>query len=150
MLQGVLPSNREHIERAAQIVLASGRRAVGLAGLSFKAGTDDLRESPLVILAERFIGKGLNLKIYDPDVQLARLVGANRRYIEDVIPHISSLLCPDAEALVAHSELLVLGHANAEVIAALRARGATAPKVVDLVDARDRLGAMPDYDGLGW
>ena len=150
MLQSVLPSNREHIERAAEIVLASGRRAVGLAGLSFKAGTDDLRESPLVTLAERFIGKGLNLKIYDPDVRLARLVGANRRYIEETIPHIASVLCEDADALVAHAEVLVLGHANAEVIAALRARGARAPKVVDLVDARERLGAMPDYDGLGW
>jgi GDP-mannose 6-dehydrogenase len=122
MLQAILPSNREHIERAVQMVLASGRRAVGMAGLSFKAGTDDLRESPLVILAERFLGKGLNLKIYDPDVQLARLMGANRRYIEETIPHIASVLCPDAEALVAHSEVLVLGHPNADVIAALRAR----------------------------
>ena len=150
MLQGVLPSNREHIERAAQIVLATGKRAVGMAGLSFKAGTDDLRESPLVILAERFIGKGLNLKIYDPDVQLARLVGANRRYIEETIPHIASVLCSDAEALVAHAEVLVLGHPNPDVIAALRSRGSAAPRIVDLVDAREKLGAMSAYDGLGW
>src|SRR5262245_15909511 len=150
MLQGVLPSNREHIERAAEMVLATGRRAVGLAGLSFKAGTDDLRESPLVILAERFIGKGLNLRIYDPDVQLARLVGANRRYIEETIPHIASLMCADAAALVAHAEVLVLGHANVEVITAVRARGADAPRIIDLVDARDKLGPLPSYEGLGW
>jgi GDP-mannose 6-dehydrogenase len=150
MLQAILPSNREHIERAVHMVLASGKRAVGMAGLSFKAGTDDLRESPLVILAERFLGKGLNLKISDPDVQLARLMGANRRYIEETIPHIASVLCADAEALVAHSEVLVLGHANADVIAALRARGAGGPRIVDLVDARARLGATPAYEGIGW
>ena len=150
MLQGVLPSNREHIERAAEMVLATGRRAVGLAGLSFKAGTDDLRESPLVLLAERFIGKGLNLRIYDPDVQLARLVGANRRYIEETIPHIASLMCVDASALVAHAEVLVLGHPHADVIAAVRARGADAPRLIDLVDARDQLGTLSAYEGLGW
>lgn len=150
MLQGVLPSNREHIDRAADMVLSTGRRRVGLAGLSFKPGTDDLRESALVTLAERFIGKGLDLKIYDPDVQLARLMGANRRYIEETIPHISSLLCADAEALVAHAEVLVLGHPNPDVIAAVKARGAEAPHVVDLVDARAKLGALPSYAGLGW
>jgi GDP-mannose 6-dehydrogenase len=150
MLQGVLPSNREHIERAVEMVLATGKRAVGMAGLSFKQGTDDLRESPLVILAERFIGKGLNLKIYDPDVQLARLMGANRRYIEETIPHIASVMCADAQTLVEHAEVLVLGQANADVLAAVRARGSAALRLIDLVDARERLGPVPGYDGLGW
>jgi GDP-mannose 6-dehydrogenase len=150
MLQGIMPSNQEHIDRAVQMVLATGKRAVGMAGLSFKAGTDDLRESPLVTLAERFLGKGLNLKIYDPDVQLARLMGANRRYIEETIPHIASLLCPDVESLIAHADVLVLGHPNADVIAALRACSGDAPRLIDLVDARARLGTTTAYDGIGW
>jgi GDP-mannose 6-dehydrogenase len=150
VLAGILPSNREHIERAVEMVLATGRRAIGMAGLAFKAGTDDLRESPLVTLAERFIGKGLHLRIYDPDVQLARLVGANRRYIEETIPHLASVLCADADELLAHAEVLVLGQANREVIAAVRARGAQAPQLIDLIDARAALGALPSYAGLGW
>ena len=85
-----MPSNAAHIEHAIEQVLASGRRRVGMIGLSFKAGTDDLRESPLVIMAERFIGKGLQLSIYDPQVNVARLIGANRRFIEESIPHIAS------------------------------------------------------------
>src|SRR5262249_17755370 len=78
MLSNILPSNAAHIEHAIEQVLASGRRSIGMIGLSFKAGTDDLRESPLVIMAERFIGKGLHLSIYDPKVNVARLIGANR------------------------------------------------------------------------
>src|SRR5687767_5413119 len=86
MLANVLPSNAAHIEHAIDTVLASGKRSVGMIGLSFKAGTDDLRESPFVLMAERFIGKGLNLCIFDPEVHVSRLIGANRRFIEETIP----------------------------------------------------------------
>ena len=87
--------------------MATGKRRVGMIGLSFKTGTDDLRESPLVQLAEHFIGKGLALSIYDPDVQLSNLLGANRRFIEQHVPHIGSLIHGDIEAVIADAEVLV-------------------------------------------
>src|SRR2546427_956218 len=90
MLGSVLASNRVQIEHAIAKVLASGKRRVGMIGLSFKTGTDDLRESPLVLIAQQFIGKGLNLLVYDPEVHLSQLLGANRRFIEQHLPHIGS------------------------------------------------------------
>ena len=89
----ILGSNRLQIEHAVERILETGRKRIGLLGFSFKAGTDDLRESPLVILAEALLGKGYELRIYDRNVSLARLVGANRAYINEQIPHLSSLLC---------------------------------------------------------
>src|SRR3954467_15444649 len=88
----VLASNRVHIDHAIAKVLACGKRRVGMIGLSFKTGTDDLRESPLVLLAEQFMGKGLSVLVYDPEVHLSQLLGANRRFIEQHLPHIGSLL----------------------------------------------------------
>ncbi len=88
MHAAILPSNRGHIERAIEKVMATGKRRIGMVGLSFKTGTDDLRESPLVLLAEHFIGKGLSLLVYDPEVHLSNLLGANRRFIEKHMPHL--------------------------------------------------------------
>ena len=99
MLRGILDSNRAHIEHAIAKVMASGKRRIGMIGLSFKTGTDDLRESPLVTLAEHFIGKGLSLLVYDPEVHLSRLLGANRRFIEQHVPHIGSLMRGDIESV---------------------------------------------------
>ena len=87
-------SNRLHLELALEKVLATGKRRVGIIGLSFKTGTDDLRESPMVALAEHLIGKGLSLLVYDPDVHLSRLLGANKRFIEQHLPHIGNLHPP--------------------------------------------------------
>ena len=95
MLSAIADSNRMHLEHAVELVLATGARSVGMLGLSFKSGTDDLRESPLVVMAERFIGKGLAVQIYDPHVNLSRLVGANRRYIEDVATELQNRSRPD-------------------------------------------------------
>jgi GDP-mannose 6-dehydrogenase len=96
---------------------------VGVVGLSFKPGTDDLRESPMVTLVEALIGKGCDVRILDPNVSFARLVGANRRYIEEEIPHIASLMCEDIQRLVDHAEVLVIASASREASLALAAIG---------------------------
>jgi GDP-mannose 6-dehydrogenase len=123
VLAAILPSNEAQVRRGVEAVLATGRRRVGVVGLSFKDGTDDLRESPLVTLVESLIGKGCHLRILDRNVSLARLVGANRRYIEEQIPHIASLMCDGVEELLAHAEVLVIGNAGAQALQALRAAG---------------------------
>src|SRR5690606_26368348 len=111
MLGSILRSNHMHLQHAIDKVLASGARRVGMIGLSFKTGTDDLRESPLVMLAEALIGKGLKLKIYDPDVSLSRLLGANKRFIEAHLPHIGELITDDLDVTLAEAEIVVIGTA---------------------------------------
>jgi GDP-mannose 6-dehydrogenase len=111
----ILGSNRNHIDHAIEKVMATGKRRIGMIGLSFKTGTDDLRESPLVLLAEHFIGKGMELLVYDPEVELSRLLGANRRFIEKHVPHIGSLLRHDLATVVEASEVVVLGSGNRSV-----------------------------------
>ena len=114
MLGNVMGSNRAHIDHALDLVTQSGKRKIGMIGLSFKPGTDDLRESPLVTVAERLIGKGYDLRIYDPEVNLSRLLGANKRYIEHSIPHIGSLMSDDCAAVIDHAEVLIVGLAGRE------------------------------------
>ena len=114
MLGAVLASNEAHIQRALDAVLATGKRRVALLGLAFKTGTDDLRESPLVALAKRMIGEGLELTIHDPTVLLSRLHGSNRAFLEQTLPHINRLLHDDLEAAVREAEVIVVGHAARE------------------------------------
>src|SRR5207247_3331104 len=109
VLSAILPSNEAQIRRGVDRVLQTRKRRVGVVGLSFKPGTDDLRESPMVTLVEALIGKGCDVRILDPSVSLAQLVGANRRYIEEEIPHIASLMCEDIQQLLDHAEVLVIG-----------------------------------------
>ena len=109
LLESVLASNREHLERAVETILNTRKKKVALLGLSFKAGTDDLRESPQVQLAKRLLGEGCQIRIWDQDVSLGRLVGSNRQYIDEVIPHFGSLLCNDLREVVEPAELVVLG-----------------------------------------
>src|SRR4029079_12598679 len=106
MHASIMTSNRVHIDHAIAKVLASGKRRVGMIGLSFKTGTDDLRESPLVLLAEQLIGKGLSLSAHDPEVHRCRLLGANLRFIERHVPHLGSLLRSDLEHVIAESDVL--------------------------------------------
>jgi GDP-mannose 6-dehydrogenase len=146
----IMQSNNLHIEHAINKVLESGKRRVGMIGLSFKAGTDDLRESPLVLMAERFIGKGLALRIYDPDVHLSRLLGANRRFIERHIPHIGSLIGDDIKSVVADSELLVVGMANARIAQELGNYVREDQLVVDLVNLSGRSSLQGKVVGLCW
>jgi GDP-mannose 6-dehydrogenase len=121
LLETILPSNEIQIRRAAEAVLATRLRRVGVVGLSFKNGTDDLRESPMVALVETLIGKGCDVRILDRTVSIARLVGANRRYIEEEIPHIASLMCRDVEELLSHAAVLVIGNASEEAALVLAA-----------------------------
>ena len=150
MQAGVLASNRIHIDHAIAKVLASGKRRVGMIGLSFKTGTDDLRESPLVLLAEQLIGKGLSLLVYDPEVHLSQLLGANRRYIEQHLPHIGSLLRPDIQTVIDESDVLVVGLNGTRISDALKAHARAAQYVIDLVNIRDRDSVAASVEGLCW
>lgn len=109
LLPGVLSSNETHLRRAVKLVEQTGLRRIGLVGLSFKANTDDLRESPLVMLAEILLGKGYDLQIYDPGIEVTRLHGRNLAYVDRHLPHLARLLCSDPARLRQHSELLLLG-----------------------------------------
>jgi len=108
LLASVLPSNESHFKRALKMIREIGRRKIGLVGLSFKAGTDDLRESPMVELAETVVGWGYDVKIFDPNVMLMRLRGRNLAYVDQHLPHLASLLVPKPAMLLSHAELLVL------------------------------------------
>jgi GDP-mannose 6-dehydrogenase len=123
VLSAILPSNEAQIRRGIDAVLQTRKRRVGVVGLSFKPGTDDLRESPMVTLVEALIGKGCDVRILDPNVSFARLVGANRRYIEEEIPHIASLMCEDIQRFLDHTEVLVIGSASREAALVLAAIG---------------------------
>jgi GDP-mannose 6-dehydrogenase len=150
MLASILESNRRQIERAFELVRKTGKRRVGVVGLSFKAGTDDLRESPIVTLIETLIGKGYRVSIYDEEVALARLVGANRRYIEATIPHISSLMVPSLQELIEGSEVVLVSKHNKQIRDAI-ALLAGDRKVIDLVRALPDSAKRPaHYEGICW
>ena len=150
VISSILPSNRLQIQHAFDQVMETGKQKIGLLGFSFKAGTDDLRESPIVILAEALLGKGRSLCIYDRNVSIARLVGTNKAYIDGQIPHLSSLLCESIEDVIDRSEVIVVGNRSPEFPDALR-RARADQIVIDLV----RLpvsGALleADYRGICW
>jgi GDP-mannose 6-dehydrogenase len=150
VISQILPSNSLQIQHAIDCVLETGKKRIGLLGFSFKAGTDDLRESPMVILAETLLGKGLTLRIFDSNVSLARLVGANKQYIEQQIPHLSSLLCSTIEETIDASDVIVVGNQSPDFVDAL---AACRPDqiVIDLVRLPIR-GSMlrAEYRGICW
>jgi GDP-mannose 6-dehydrogenase len=150
VISSILPSNRLQIQHAFDQVMDTGKQRIGLLGFSFKAGTDDLRESPIVILAEALLGKGRALRIYDKNVSLARLVGANKEYIDGQIPHLSSLLCETIDEVIDGSEVIVVGNPSPEFAEAL---GRTRPDqiVIDLVRLPISGPMIPaDYRGISW
>lgn len=151
VLANVLNSNEAHLRRVVDQVISLGKRRVGVFGLSFKEGTDDLRESPMVELAERLIGKGYDVRIFDSSVTLSRLIGANRAYIEDHLPHIGQLLTADAEEVLGHGEVFIVGSKDPAVIAAVGkiAHGTSLIDLVRLPDAESRRGSA-QYSGIGW
>lgn len=151
LLEGVLPSNAQHIERAAEAVLRTKVRKVGVLGLSFKAGTDDLRESPLVQLMKRLLGEGLEIQIWDREVSLGKLIGSNRQYIQEVIPHIGSLLRSTLEEVVQTTDVVLIGTKTVDrqlLQGLLRADQA----VIDLVnlDSSQRPQGPFAYEGICW
>jgi GDP-mannose 6-dehydrogenase len=150
MISQILPSNKAQIQIGLDQILETGKNKVGLLGFSFKAGTDDLRESPMVILAEALLGKGVSLCIYDKNVSLARLVGANKDYIEKQIPHLSSLLCNTVDEVIDRSEVVVVGNQSPEFVEAL-AKTRPDQIVIDLVRLPMYGAALPaDYRGICW
>jgi GDP-mannose 6-dehydrogenase len=114
LLQSILPSNQAHIDRALESILATRKRRIGIFGLSFKSGTDDMRESGALQLVKRLLGEGYQVQVYDPNVSLSLIHGENRRYAETEIPHIFSLLRPTMEAVVATSDVLVIANGGDE------------------------------------
>jgi GDP-mannose 6-dehydrogenase len=149
LLNSVLVSNRLQVERAVDMVLQTGRRNVGVLGLSFKSGTDDLRESPMVTLVETLLGKGLKLSIYDRDVELARLFGANKQYIEREIPHISSLMNSQLDDVIERSDVLIIAKKEDE-FRPLSEKLNNGRIVIDLVRMLEGGDARQSYRGLCW
>ena len=149
LLSSILASNRRQVERAVEMVLQTGRKSVGVLGLSFKSGTDDLRESPMVTLIETLIGKGLRLSIYDRDVELARLFGANKHYIEQEIPHISSLMQSDLNRVVEASEVIIIGKKEDE-FRMLEDKLNNGRVVIDLVRLLNGADGRASYQGMCW
>ena len=150
MIGSVLASNRVHVERAVEKVLLTGKRRIGLIGLSFKTGTDDLRESAMVALAEQLIGKGMSLLVYDPEVHLSRLLGANKRFIEQHVPHIGSLIREELADIVANSDVLIISTSNARVVDRVRSAVRADQIIIDLA----RVPLSPPWpcavQGLCW
>jgi GDP-mannose 6-dehydrogenase len=149
ILNAILPSNQYQIERGLRMIMAAGNKRVGILGLSFKAGTDDLRESPMVEITERLLGKGYHLCLYDYNVKLASLVGANRDYILKHIPHISNLLVDSLDEVLEHADTLVIGNDDIkfrDVLKSLRSRQV----VVDLVRITNNRSEVGRYEGICW
>ncbi len=149
VLASVLPSNRNQIERAVDWVAATGKKKIAFLGFSFKAGTDDLRESPQVEVIERLIGKGFDLKLYDRNVQLARLTGANRDYILKVIPHIADLMVDSVDEAIAHGEIVIIGNPEKEFASVPKRLGEN-QRLLDFVRLKDRGDLGHRYDGINW
>ena len=150
VLEAILPSNALQVKRGFELIRRTGKKRIGVLGFSFKAGTDDLRESPLVELIEILIGKGYQVKVYDKNVSLARLHGANRTYIEHEIPHIATLMCPSLDEVLAESEVVVIGNKAPEFGQALQ-QVRQDQVVIDLVRIMKDIDHLDvRYEGICW
>ena len=150
LLESILPSNRRHLQRTIDAVLALGKRRIAMLGLAFKPGTDDLRESPLVELAETLIGKGFDIRIHDAAVAVSRLVGTNREYVAEHLPHLRDLMTESVDEALEHAEVCIVGANSAEAVQRLaRDRGLHVVDLVRLPDAAERRGEET-YVGVAW
>lgn len=149
LLNSALPSNQWQVQAGVDMVLNKGKRKVGVLGFSFKANTDDLRESPLVEVIERLLGKGMDLKLYDKNVSLARLTGANRDYITKAIPHISELMVDSMQEVIDHADVLVVGNGDPAFrrVPEMMREG---QEMVDFVRVMDQPSEAGRYDGVAW
>jgi GDP-mannose 6-dehydrogenase len=150
LLSSILPSNRLQVERIIRKLAEFKGCRLGFLGMSFKGGTDDLRESPIVEVIEALIGKGFDIRIYDRHVSLARLTGANKEYIEKGIPHISKLMAVTTEELMAHGEVIVIGNRDEKFRDVLKTANAN-HTIIDLVRIVDAPPANAgSYYGICW
>jgi GDP-mannose 6-dehydrogenase len=149
IMNAILPSNEVQVATGLQMIVDAGHRRVGILGFSFKAGTDDLRESPMIEVIEHLIGKGYDLRIFDKNVQMASLVGANRDFILNRIPHISRLMVKNIDAVLEHAQTVVIGNKDAEFSAALD-RLREDQRLVDFVRITNRRSENGKYDGICW
>jgi GDP-mannose 6-dehydrogenase len=149
IIDSILPSNQEQIERGIRAVIDKGNKKIGILGFSFKAGTDDLRESPMVELVERLIGKGYDLRVYDSNVRIASIHGANKDYILNHIPHISKLMVASIDEVLAHAQTIVIGNGSPEFREVPKLLGDT-QTIVDLVRIADTCSVEGIYDGICW
>jgi GDP-mannose 6-dehydrogenase len=150
MLGTVLETNRKQVELAFNLIRKTGKSRVGVLGLSFKGGSDDLRESPIVVLIESLIGKGHRLAIYDEEVALARLVGANKYYIEQAIPHISSLMVPSPKEVIQSSDVVVVSKNSPQIQEAI-ANHSDSKLIIDLIRLPpESVKASSNYQGICW
>lgn len=149
ILSAILPSNELQIARGLQLIMEKGHKRVGILGFSFKAGTDDLRESPVIEVIERLLGKGFDLKIYDKNVNIASLVGANRDFILNRIPHISKLMVTGIDAVLEHAQTIVIGNKDPE-FRAVPERLREEQLLVDFVRISDKRSENGKYDGICW
>jgi GDP-mannose 6-dehydrogenase len=150
LMQSILNSNDKQLSEGVRLILKTERKQIGIIGLSFKEGTDDLRESPLVRLAEFLLGKGFDLKIFDPYVSLGKLFGTNKEFIDRIIPHIGKLLVPSFEELLDHAQVIVVGIKIKEVYT-LADRVRKDQVVIDLVRLdQNLLKRFKNYQGISW
>ena len=149
ILNAILPSNELQVARGLQLIMEKGHKRIGILGFSFKAGTDDLRESPMIEIIERLAGKGYDVRIYDKNVQVARLVGANRDFILNRIPHISRLMVDNIDAVLEHAETIVIGNKSPE-FESVPQRLRTGQCLVDFVRISNYKGNNGEYSGICW
>lgn len=145
VLSSLIPSNQAHLEAALRMIIRGGRRPVGVLGLAFKQGTDDLRESPMVLLVEYLIGRGFPVKIYDSNVQLSRIFGANRQYIEKEIPHIEKLMTPSLDELISFAEVIILGQKSE----ALQSYDLGKKEIIEL-ERMENISSRVSSEGICW
>jgi GDP-mannose 6-dehydrogenase len=149
ILNAILPSNELQVARGLQLIMVKGRKRIGILGFSFKEGTDDLRESPMIEIIERLTGKGYDVRIYDKNVQVARLVGANRDFILNRIPHISRLMVDNIDAVLQHGETIVVGNKSAE-FESVPQRLHKGQCLVDFVRISNYPNNNGEYSGICW